>query len=908
VDSCNNDTEKENEMMKFLVDHYGPEPKDGSKDQWSYHRLDTGIIVLFKSQVEKLTLTTTCVLWISSNGRYMMMSPGTEKPTHRSTFYVKRMYEKHFRGNDEYVNFISSTLRQNQTVAISLDAVHVLLAGGSRTLSEDNPDSKMHISFDEHLNVQDLDLEIREQINSETKNLHELRDTFVRDFDHALYHAHHKIPPSPRHPRVVSRIGKENNKKKSDSKVLKKLSSGLKIGVRRFAKSASKVMSLNRIIKMKMKKKKDMSFEKSKQKSKKKKSSEEEKIIIKEITKKSKSMKFLEMFSSATSTPDVDIVSTSDVDMMTITPSVMTPIRTPPVPPLDPPPPGPVPYSPPRGPRRTNSMKSIPPPITDGMIQVFGDSGKRKSIVASKRMSIASSRNSIVSLGSNKNENRRRSHLSRKRTETAESIDMISSSSLSLELESRNETKKEKKIPQKQIMPRHQQEDTKNSDEYIVETQHKNIVLPHWAASSNDAIMTNTWHEAVPVLRSEWLLLSLLAGSLTESSSFEKDKSLRGVLMAIFDSEMWRSRVRRLVRDTLTRPYMSDKHLRSDAKSLLGVFVQSAQNVPYVVRFACKLIMSLKHRERSNALGVYPCEKLIHKLLFQRRLCQTILSEILPIEDVHKKFVSDFIIASTDPKMKNPEVLEFLRVLVGVGHPSPREELIVDDEDMCEDDSVPPGLSIGVSSVDGSTKIVSNSKEEEKEVSIPTKNLEDLEKAQSEIRDMIRTIRRDDEDDVTTRVRQLKSELFEAREDIRKRDAINRDGWSRVFARSLSDELQKDFMGSRKNRVTWSSTSRQRLFGGDVSMLNEDEDEDDDMPEGVTSMLSSFRSVSPAKKRFLSSPQRRSRRIVVTSPSPSRLSPSSKNRDTGDMDRIYSILDRLRELSEERRIIGGGGV
>ena len=112
--------------------------------------------------------------------------------------------------------------------------------------------------------------------------------------------------------------------------------------------------------------------------------------------------------------------------------------------------------------------------------------------------------------------------------------------------------------------------------------------------------------------------------------------------------------------------------------------------------------MSLRQRETPNAVGVYPYEKMIHRLVFQETLSRSILSEILPIKDVHKKFVSDYILASTDPKMKNPEIVEFLRVLIAVGHPSPRqegtnvsEEKDDDVDELSEEDveDEPPGLT-----------------------------------------------------------------------------------------------------------------------------------------------------------------------------------------------------------------------
>ena len=146
----------------------------------------------------------------------------------------------------------------------------------------------------------------------------------------------------------------------------------------------------------------------------------------------------------------------------------------------------------------------------------------------------------------------------------------------------------------------------------------------------------------------------------------------------------------------------------------------------------------------------------------------------------------------------------------------------------------------------------------------------------------------------------ISQELSQAREEIARRD---RDGWCRVFARSLTEELDKDFnVDSRKSNrgVTWSSTSRQRLFGGDSIIEEED---DDDMTEGVTSMLNSFRSVSPSKSRY-TSPLRRNK-SSFSSPLRKSSSPFRKRnvvvtRRNGNISGIYSILDRLKELSDER--------
>lgn len=344
--------------------------------------------------------------------------------------------------------------------------------------------------------------------------------------------------------------------------------------------------------------------------------------------------------------------------------------------------------------------------------------------------------------------------------------------------------------------------------------------------------------------------------------------------------------------------YVSDASLRSDAKRLLEAFVESIQSIPYAVRFASKIIMSLQRKERPNLVGVYPCENMIHRLVFQERLSRTILSEVLPIEDVHKKFISNYILASTDPKLKNPVIVEFVRALIAVGHPCPRQENVVtfseekevsvEEEEVCiEDDSLPPGLT---------NAILNAKKENEKTSSTMSKRLSDIERKQCEIHEMMETKQRHEENDA--RLCELEMELSRTRDEIRKRD---RDEWSHIFARTLSEELEKDFIvNSRKsNRVTWSPTSRQRLFGD--SMIDQEDEDDDDMTEGVTSMLNSFRSVSPSKTTTAryTSPLRRNKSRLSKSflSSPLKTKRAVVSQRSKDMSGIYSILDRLNELS-----------
>ncbi len=365
--------------------------------------------------------------------------------------------------------------------------------------------------------------------------------------------------------------------------------------------------------------------------------------------------------------------------------------------------------------------------------------------------------------------------------------------------------------------------------------------------------------------------------------------------------------VRRLVLESLNSPYISNEKLCTSAKQLLGDFIKSVKNIPYVVRFSCKLILSRKRRERPDRLGVYPCEKLVHKLLFHERLARSVLSEVLPIKDVHKKFVADYILASTDPKMKNPEVLEFIRILIGVGHPSPCCEDGDDDDDEKEEnemESFPPGLSIPHNQVSEMNK----EKVVDEKVSSPIRS--------QEIRSMRRVVKNND--DMMTTVRALKSELSVAQDEVQRYENLNRDGWCRVFARSLSEELHKDFVSSssRNKANMWSATSRQRLFGGTVNEVDEDEEDEDSMTEGVTSMLSSFRSVSPLRRR---SPKKSILSTTTSPPSlmrrsrggilPSKLllgeGSGENNVTTGlrGMEKIGSILDRLNELSREREML-----
>ena len=177
-----------------------------------------------------------------------------------------------------------------------------------------------------------------------------------------------------------------------------------------------------------------------------------------------------------------------------------------------------------------------------------------------------------------------------------------------------------------------------------------------------------------------------------------------------------------------------------------------------------------------------------------------------------------------------------------------------------------------------------------------SKRLSDIERKQCEIHEMMQTKQRHEENDA--RLCELEMELSRTREEIRKRD---RDEWSHVFARTLSEELEKDFIvNSRKsNRVTLSPTSRQRLFGD--SMIDQEDEDDDDMTEGVTSMLNSFRSVSPSKTTTAryTSPLRRNKSRLSKSflSSPLKTKRAVVSQRSKDMNGIYSILDRLNELS-----------
>ena len=71
------------------------------------------------------------------------------------------------------------------------------------------------------------------------------------------------------------------------------------------------------------------------------------------------------------------------------------------------------------------------------------------------------------------------------------------------------------------------------------------------------------------------------------------------------------------------------------------------------------------------------------------------------------------------------------------------------------------------------------------------------------------------------------------------------------------------------------------------------------MTEGVTSMLNSFRSVSPSKSRY-TSPLRRNKSCFSSPERAYTVEKSGGARRDGNISGIYSILDRLKELSDER--------
>ncbi len=349
------------------------------------------------------------------------------------------------------------------------------------------------------------------------------------------YYAHHKIPPSPKHPKVID---KQSNrqfkiiKESTGNKMLRKLSSGLRSGVQKFARSASTVISLNRI--------KKSSF---------KKSSSLMTSLKKMVTPKSSSTSLSKSKTSSLNQPFDIATAFSGEDKNVTTPEVMnvltpalTPLQTP-APPIEPPPPGPVPYSPPRDSRkfgfsRMNSMRSIPPPITDGMIRVFDENNKRTSIVSvpppssSKRVSFSTTTTTTA------NSTQMSSNLSRLQT-TEQKSQYVEDKDQKSNKDDDDDTKNNT-----EILVVRTQEKTSSENNFKSKQEEEKVVIPFWAArSSLDETNTNVWFAPVKTTRSEWLLLSLLSGSLT-TSSFNDDATLRSVLISVFDGEKWRSCVR----------------------------------------------------------------------------------------------------------------------------------------------------------------------------------------------------------------------------------------------------------------------------------------------------------------------------------------------------------------------------